>query len=501
MTEVVFQDHSKVELIDSMGDDDKIAFMARGSLGNGKGTPESNVWLIRGLITEGHKVPFEHCAMTFRIETPIFVSRQLVKHRHCLSGRTRLNRRTANGSGVRSGLNETIAEIWERWHVGSHTVHRNGKEFWRPLSASKDVYLDCLNEQTGELEIGKVKDVIKTGVQETWLVTFKNNKSLRSTMGHRYWTPSGWRKLSELKPGDLVAREGKIPVVDGGAPFIPRPTRVGIQAWTSAMKKRDVVGMTECHVCHEVFPPDEIEYDHIVPVVEDLTKALDLKNLAPACTLCHRAKTASEQPQRGARSKRGLRWEMIDSIDDPRSEETYDIEMSGEHHNFLAEGFVVHNSSISELSGRYTELPSKFYIPSVHRPLGQEGKRMEYKMVPLSEEGEEGARATMRCASDSAAREYQYLLSMGVSREVARMVLPVNTFTELRMTVNLLSLMNILHLRMEWSERGLDWTDTKPVKPGHPQFEIQEVADEMGHLMAEKFPATFQAFADNGFII
>lgn len=497
MTEIVFQDHSKVELIDWMGDDDKIAFMARGSLGNGKGTPESNVRLIRSLMTEGHKVPFEHCVMTFRIETPIFVSRQLVKHRHCLSGATKLNRRLP--SGIKSDTNVTIAEIWEKWHVGSRTEHHYSRSvFYRPLPASKVVRLDCIDETTGELLVGTVKDVIKTGVQETWLVKFANGKSIRSTKGHRYWTPDGWRQLGELKPGDVVAREGKVAVQP--ETFIPKQTRTGIAAWTTRQKRDRVIGMSECYICHQMFPPSEIEIDHVIPVLVDIAKALDVTNLATVCVECHRNKTNTEQPH-GARSKRGLRWETIVSISDPMEEETYDIEMDGEHHNFLAEGFVVHNSSISELSGRYTELPSKFYVPGESRPLGQEGKRMDYEMVHLDGPTEDAARVVMEAVSTWAANEYQYLLSIGVSREVARMVLPVNTFTELRMTVNLLSLMNILHLRMDWSERGLDWTDTKPAKPGHPQFEIQEVADEMGHLMAEKFPATFQAFADNGFII
>jgi thymidylate synthase (FAD) len=122
---------------------------------------------------------------------------------------------------------------------------------------------------------------------------------------------------------------------------------------------------------------------------------------------------------------------------------------------------------------------------------------MDYEMVHLDKSTESDIRAFIRDAARSSWVNYEVMLANGVSREVARMVLPVNVFTELRMTVNLLSLMNILHLRNDWSGHP----NFEPVNPGHPQLEIQGVANDMGMLMAEHFPATFQAFADNGYII
>ena len=43
-------------------------------------------------------------------------------------------------------------------------------------------------------------------------------------------------------------------------------------------------------------------------------------------------------------------------------EMTYDLEVAGPYHNFVADGFIVHNS-VNEYSGRYSLMPMLFYTP------------------------------------------------------------------------------------------------------------------------------------------
>lgn len=85
----------KVELIDHMGDDLRVANAARVSFA--KESEYIHNWdadatdyvpmlqtkdakLISYLAKHGHWSPFSHCFLTFRIKTPIFVARQLQKH-------------------------------------------------------------------------------------------------------------------------------------------------------------------------------------------------------------------------------------------------------------------------------------------------------------------------------------------------------------------------------------------------------------------------------------
>ena len=132
-------------------------------------------------------------------------------------------------------------------------------------------------------------------------------------------------------------------------------------------------------------------------------------------------------------------------------------------------------SSISETSGRYRELPGEFYIPSEARPLAQTGKTGEYNMVHLGEHEETRLALEMVRASQRAWASYESMLHNGAAKEVARMVLPVNLYSSMYLTMNARSLMNFLSLRNEH----------------HAQFEIREVAKQMEDVFAEQMPLTY----------
>jgi thymidylate synthase (FAD) len=74
-------DHGFVGLIDHMGNDSAIVQAARVSYGNGTKTVHSDRGLIRYLMRHEHTTPFEMTSVKFHIKLPIFVMRQLVRHR------------------------------------------------------------------------------------------------------------------------------------------------------------------------------------------------------------------------------------------------------------------------------------------------------------------------------------------------------------------------------------------------------------------------------------
>lgn len=139
-------------------------------------------------------------------------------------------------------------------------------------------------------------------------------------------------------------------------------------------------------------------------------------------------------------------------------------------------------TSISEESGRYREMGGEFYIPDPNRPLSQTGKTGDYNMVQFDDlEDVEYALGEMQYVCRVAWETYTTLLNDGVAKEVARMVLPVNLYSSMYLTINTHSLMNFLSLRNEH----------------HAQWETREVAKQMDDIFAEKMPLTFAAWKNN----
>ena len=74
-------EHGFVRLIDVMGDDNCIADAARVSYGKGTRTASDNRALIRYLVRHKHTSPLEMVEVKFHLKLPIFIMRQLVRHR------------------------------------------------------------------------------------------------------------------------------------------------------------------------------------------------------------------------------------------------------------------------------------------------------------------------------------------------------------------------------------------------------------------------------------
>ena len=74
-------DHGFVGLVDHMGSDDAVVQAARVSYGTGTKKVQEDRGLIRYLMRHEHTTPFEMCEVKFHIRLPIFVMRQLIRHR------------------------------------------------------------------------------------------------------------------------------------------------------------------------------------------------------------------------------------------------------------------------------------------------------------------------------------------------------------------------------------------------------------------------------------
>jgi len=137
-------------------------------------------------------------------------------------------------------------------------------------------------------------------------------------------------------------------------------------------------------------------------------------------------------------------------------------------------------SSISEESGRYSELRPKFWVPGKGRAVKQVGKTGDYEFV-RDEETQFKAFLSTRRSSLRAWEEYRLLINSGVAKEVARTLLPVNIYSSMVITMNTRSLWNFFDLRTRAGS-------------SKPQAEIEQVAQQMQALWKEAYPLTYKAW-------
>ena len=158
---------------------------------------------------------------------------------------------------------------------------------------------------------------------------------------------------------------------------------------------------------------------------------------------------------------------------------------------FVFREFMRHRIGISynEESGRYRELRSVFYVPGPERKLRQEGKPGAYTFVDGTPEQHEIVTRATKDACRTAYAAYQEMLGAGVAREVARIVLPVTTYSSMYVTMNARALMNFLSLRTKREDSTF---------PSFPQREIEMVAEVMESHWARLMPLTHAAFDAQG---
>ena len=146
-------------------------------------------------------------------------------------------------------------------------------------------------------------------------------------------------------------------------------------------------------------------------------------------------------------------------------------------------------SSFNEMSGRYTELKPKFYIPDENRKMVNSGTKMKPRFVYDRNGAGNAFRDRLVHTSEWGWADYQRSLDKGVANEVARMLLPLNIYSQMYWTVNARSLMNFLSLRVESEDSTFR---------SYPQYEIDQAAQKIEELFAEAMPLTHKAFVQNG---
>jgi thymidylate synthase (FAD) len=139
--------------------------------------------------------------------------------------------------------------------------------------------------------------------------------------------------------------------------------------------------------------------------------------------------------------------------------------------------------NLNEMSARYTELPAEFYIPTKWRKQdtkNKQGSIQESNWNPMLSYGDLSVNATsdLKRHCDACYTVYKKMLEAGIAREMARMVLPVNIYTEIYATWDMKNLLHFISLRDD----------------AHAQAEIQEYGRAIKTMCKKLFPWTMEAY-------
>lgn len=144
---------------------------------------------------------------------------------------------------------------------------------------------------------------------------------------------------------------------------------------------------------------------------------------------------------------------------------------------FVMRQLVRHRiASINERSGRYTEFKTEWYIPDRVRVPDSKNKQGSIKTD--NEEMNAKGIKIIKEELEHIYKKYQELLSMGIAKELARIILPTSMYTECYWTINCRSLMNFLNLRAD----------------SHAQYEIQQYAIAIAEIFKKHYPNVYNAF-------
>ena len=150
---------------------------------------------------------------------------------------------------------------------------------------------------------------------------------------------------------------------------------------------------------------------------------------------------------------------------------------------FVARQWIRHRTAnVNEISARYSVLDNEFYLPSPEHLAVQSKNNKQGRGEALTEAQSAMVLEMLKRDATQAYQTYSELLGeeVGLARELARMNLPVNWYTQWYWKVDLHNLLHFLALRMD----------------AHAQYEIRVFADAIGSLVKDWVPHVWEAFQD-----
>ena len=160
---------------------------------------------------------------------------------------------------------------------------------------------------------------------------------------------------------------------------------------------------------------------------------------------------------------------------------------------FIARQWIRHRTAnVNEYSARYSILDKEFYLPEPKHLAAQSKSNRQGRGQTLQGEQAKKVLDLLKKDAETTYKNYEIMLNEkydgsiidenqnGLARELARMNLTLNTYTQWYWKTDLLNLMNFLRLRADH----------------HAQYEIRAYADVMLDTLKRWTPTTYEAFMD-----
>ena len=152
---------------------------------------------------------------------------------------------------------------------------------------------------------------------------------------------------------------------------------------------------------------------------------------------------------------------------------------------FVARQWIRHRTAnVNEYSARYSILDREFYIPAPENLAAQSAANAQGRGHTLPPQEAERVIAVLKADCATAYDHYEEMLSdegqTGLARELARMNLPANIYTQWYWKTDLHNLLRFISLRAD----------------DHAQFEIRAYADAIGGITQRWVPMAWAAFED-----
>ncbi len=160
---------------------------------------------------------------------------------------------------------------------------------------------------------------------------------------------------------------------------------------------------------------------------------------------------------------------------------------------FIARQWIRHRTAnVNEYSARYSILDKEFYIPSAENLAAQSQINNQGRGDALTDDEASNVIQILKNDAEQTYANYETLLNenssggvldagkLGIARELARMNLTLNTYTQWYWKIDLNNLLHFLALRAD----------------DHAQYEIRVYADVMLDLVKKWVPLTYEAFED-----
>ena len=160
---------------------------------------------------------------------------------------------------------------------------------------------------------------------------------------------------------------------------------------------------------------------------------------------------------------------------------------------FIARQWIRHRTAnVNEYSARYSILDKEFYIPSAENLAAQSAINNQGRGDVLTDDEASNVIQILKKDAEQTYSNYETLLNessegniideskSGIARELARMNLTLNTYTQWYWKIDLNNLLHFLALRAD----------------DHAQYEIRVYADAMLDIVKKWVPLTYEAFED-----